>query len=84
MSLTGPDGLLKQFTKTVLETALNEEMTDHLGFDKNQAPDQRESGNVRNGTRSKTVLTEANGHVQIDPFIVTPKADGLGRVRSRP
>ena len=26
LSLTGPDGLLKQFTKTVLETALNEEM----------------------------------------------------------
>ena len=31
LSLTGPDGLLKQFTKTVLETALNEEMTEHLG-----------------------------------------------------
>lgn len=30
-SLTGPDGLLKQFTRTVLETALNEEMTEHLG-----------------------------------------------------
>ncbi len=30
-SLTGPDGLLKQFTKSVLETALNEEMTEHLG-----------------------------------------------------
>ena len=28
LSLTGPDGLLKQFTKSVLETALNEEMTD--------------------------------------------------------
>ena len=28
MSLTGPDGLLKQMTKTVLETALNQEMTD--------------------------------------------------------
>lgn len=27
LSLTGPDGLLKQFTKTVLETALNQEMT---------------------------------------------------------
>jgi putative transposase len=26
LSLTGPDGLLKQLTKTVLETALNEEM----------------------------------------------------------
>jgi putative transposase len=31
LSLTGPDGLLKQLTKTVLETALNEEMTEHLG-----------------------------------------------------
>ncbi|TYC96463.1 IS256 family transposase, partial [Arthrobacter echini] len=31
LSLTGPDGLLKQFTKTVLETALNEEMTEHVG-----------------------------------------------------
>ncbi|MEH6822232.1 MAG: IS256 family transposase, partial [Dietzia psychralcaliphila] len=33
LSLTGPDGLLKQFTKTVLETALNEEMAEHLGHD---------------------------------------------------
>jgi putative transposase len=31
LSLTGPDGLLKQLTKTVLETALNEELTEHLG-----------------------------------------------------
>ena len=34
VSLTGPDGLLKQLTKTVLETALNQEMTEHLGHDK--------------------------------------------------
>ena len=33
LSLTGPDGLLKQLTKTVLETALNEEMTEHLGYE---------------------------------------------------
>jgi Transposase/Transposase, Mutator family len=33
-ALTGPDGLLKALTKTVLETALDEEMTDHLGYDK--------------------------------------------------
>src|SRR6059058_4725594 len=66
LSLTGPDGLLKQFTKNVLETALNEEMTEHLGHEKNQAPDDRESSNVRNGTRPKTVLTEATGHVQLD------------------
>lgn len=66
LSLTGPDGLLKQFTKAVLETALNEEMTEHLGYDKHDAPEERDTGNVRNGTRPKTVLTEATGHVQID------------------
>ena len=66
LSLTGPDGLLKQFTKTVLETALEEELTEHLGHEKHQAPDGREAANVRNGTRPKTVLTEAAGHVTID------------------
>ncbi len=66
LSLTGPDGLLKQFTKTVLEAALNEEMTEHLGHDKNQALPDRDSTNIRNGTRSKTVLTEATGHVPIE------------------
>ena len=63
MSLTGPDGLWKQLTKTVLETALNEELTEHLGHDKHGAS---ETGNVRNGTRTKTVLTEATGHVDIE------------------
>jgi putative transposase len=66
LSLTGPDGLLKLFTKNVLETALNEEMTEHLGHEKNRAEDGRESTNVRNGTRPKMVLTEATGHVQLD------------------
>ncbi len=45
-SLTGPDGLLKHLTKTVPETALNEEMTEHLGYEKHD-PAGRESGNVR-------------------------------------
>ena len=66
LSLTGPEGLLKQFTKSVLETALNEEMTEHLGHEIDQAPEERESTNVRNGTRPKTVLTEATGEVQIE------------------
>src|SRR3954454_24704566 len=65
LSLTGPDGLLKQLTKTVLETALNEELTVHLGYDKHD-PAGAGSGNIRNGTRPKTVLTEASGHVQLD------------------
>ncbi|WP_027657346.1 IS256 family transposase, partial [Salinispora vitiensis] len=65
LSLTGPDGLLKQLTKTVLETALNEEMTEHLGYEKHDQAGAG-SGNIRNGTRSKTVLTDGNGPVQID------------------
>ncbi len=66
LSLTGPDGLLKQFTKSVLETALNEEMTEHLGHEKNRVPQGRESANVRNGTRPKTVLTHATGQVELE------------------
>src|SRR5215212_6702728 len=65
LSLTGPDGLLKQFTRSVLETALNEEMTEHLGHEKHRAPEERDSTNIRNGTRPKTVLTEI-GPVEID------------------
>ena len=65
ISLTGPDGLLKQLTKTVIETALNQELTEHLGHEKNGTPDP-ETGNVRNGSRAKTVLTEASGQVQLD------------------
>ena len=65
LSLTGPDGLLKQLTKTVLETSLNEEMTEHLGYEKHD-PAGAGSGNIRNGTRAKTVLTEATGQVEID------------------
>ena len=32
VALTGPDGLLKALTKTVIETALDEEMSEHLGL----------------------------------------------------
>jgi len=38
--LTGLDGLLKQFTESVLETALNEEMTEHLGYAKHRGLDR--------------------------------------------
>src|ERR1700710_486229 len=66
LSLTGPNGLLKQFAKTVLETALNEELTEHLGHEKHHAPDNRDGTNVRNGSRPKTVLTEATGEGTIE------------------
>jgi len=35
LALTGPNGLLKQLTKTVIQTAMNEEMPEHLGYGKN-------------------------------------------------
>src|SRR5213592_5003636 len=66
LALTGPDGLLKLFTKNVLETALNEEMTEHLGHEKNRAESGRDSTNVWNGARSKTVISDAAGEVEID------------------
>ncbi|MFF2486227.1 IS256 family transposase [Microbacterium sp. NPDC058062] len=62
VSLVGPGGLLGNLTKTVLETALEAELTEHLGYEKHGAS---EGDNARNGTRSKTVLTEV-GAVQID------------------
>jgi putative transposase len=52
--LVGPGGLLSGLTKTVLETALEVEMEDHLGYAKH-APEGRDKGNSRNGTRAKTV-----------------------------
>ena len=58
VALTGPGGLLKALTKTVLETALEEEMAEHLGYDKHD-PAGRNRGNSRNGKRAKTVLTDS-------------------------
>ena len=65
LALTGPDGLLGQLTKTVIETALDEEMTEHLGYEKH-GPAGGGGGNIRNGTQPKTVLTENTGEVEID------------------
>ena len=62
--LVGPGGLLTDLTKTVLETALEVEMDDHLGYPKH-AVEGNNSGNSRNGTRSKSVLTEVD-EVQIE------------------
>jgi type III secretion system FlhB-like substrate exporter len=64
IELVGPNGLLSQLTKRVLETALEVEMTDHLGYDKHD-PVGRNRGNSRNGSRPKTVLTDI-GPVEID------------------
>jgi putative transposase len=63
-NLVGPDGMLAGLTKNVLETALEAEMSEHLGYDKHQAAG-RNGENSRNGTRTKTVQTEV-GPVEIE------------------
>ncbi len=65
LSLTGPEGLLKMLTKAVIETALDEEMTGHLGYGKHETA-AKDTANSRNGVRAKTVLTETTGPVEID------------------
>ena len=87
--ITGPEGLLKSITATVLEAALEEELTDHLGHVKHRAPEGG-AENIRNGTRAKTVLTDAAGEVVIEvprdragtfePVIVTKRQRRLSDV----
>lgn len=63
LQLAGEGGLLQKLTKLVMESALDGELDDHLGYDKHD-PAGRNGGNSRNGRRSKTVLTET-GPVEI-------------------
>jgi hypothetical protein len=64
VQLIGEGGLLTGLTKSVLECAVEEEMSAHLGYDKHD-PAGRNGGNSRNGHREKTVLTEI-GPVNIE------------------
>ena len=48
VELIGPGGLLTGLTKSVLETAVEEEISEHLGYDKHD-PVGRNGGNSRNG-----------------------------------
>jgi putative transposase len=52
VALTGPDGLLKALTKTVVETALDEEMAEHLRYDKHAVEGRnRRTPGTGNGRR---------------------------------
>jgi len=64
LELTGEGGLLARLTKRVVDSALEGELDDHLDYAKHDAGG-RDGGNPLNGTRAKTVLTEA-GPVSLD------------------
>jgi putative transposase len=57
VELTGDDGLLTAMIRQVLQTGLEVELTDHLGYEPHD-PAGRGSGNSRNGSYSKTVTTD--------------------------
>jgi putative transposase len=61
--IAGPDGLLGQLTRRLLERALEAEITDHLGYERGEAPPGG-AGNARNGRPPKTVLTD-HGPVRV-------------------
>jgi putative transposase len=64
VKLAGEGGLLQVLTKRLLESALEGEITDHLGYEKHDGVGDG-SGNSRNGRRAKTVLTDV-GPVEIE------------------
>jgi len=59
IELTGEGGLLTGLIQQVLQTGLEVEMADHLGYDR-YAPEGRGSGNSRNGYSPKRAAPESS------------------------
>ena len=64
LELLGEGGVLAELTKRILERALDEELTVGLGYERGDRAGNG-SGNSRNGTTPKRVLTEI-GPVDVD------------------
>src|SRR5947209_9986157 len=62
--ILGQDGVLGEITRRMVQRALAEELTEHLGYPAGQAPPGG-AGNSRNGGTPKTLLTD-QGPVRID------------------
>ena len=60
LELLGPEGVLTELTSRIMNRALEVEMTQHLGYEKGDTTGWG-SGNVRNGSYPKTVMTDAGG-----------------------
>lgn len=63
VELTGDDGMLTAMVRQVLQTGLEVEMSEHLGYERHD-PAGRGSGNSRNGGYAKTVTTDV-GSVEL-------------------
>jgi len=62
--ITGPDGLLKQLTKSLIERAMQAEITEQLGYEKHDQT-SKTTPNRRNGSSSKTLRSD-QGLLKID------------------
>ena len=80
VELGGDNGLLTAMVRQVLQTGLNVEMVEHLGYEPH-AVEGRRSGNNRNGSYPKTVTTDI-GQVEVQMCLVTGWARS-NRSRSR-
>jgi transposase-like protein len=89
--LMGKDGAIKKLMKASIESMLEAEMTEHLGYEKND-PVGNNSGNNRNGTYPKKVETD-NGAIPIevprdrngefDPVVVKKGESRLGELEDK-
>ena len=62
--IAGPGGLLAELTKRLVERAMEVELTGHVGYEPHAEPPGG-TGNTRNGTSPKRLVTE-HGQVEID------------------
>lgn len=76
LQLTDEGGLLQQLTKRLLESALEGEITDHLGYDKHD-PAGKDGGNSRNGLRHSRKLRD-----QSDVYKMRTARSGISRTGS--
>jgi putative transposase len=62
--IVGPGGVLAQLTRRLVERAMDAELTEHLGYERGEAPPGG-AGNARNGSTPKTLHTD-HGSVRIE------------------
>ena len=61
--LTGPNGIIKQLTKRLIEKVMQQELTQHLGYSKHSKEGEN-SGNSRNGYSAKSIKTD-RGEIEL-------------------
>ncbi|MDR1837771.1 MAG: transposase [Treponema sp.] len=60
----GPDGLVKQLSKALIERAMRAELTEQIGYEKNES-EEKATSSRRNGKTSKTLRTD-QGPMEIE------------------